>query len=104
MRLIDADELIKDIMSYKTMPEIRKAICEVIDDAPTVAESCKKLQEVANERPHGKWIRTEHDKKGEHPETARWYKCSVCNVYNRVNLIFKYCPECGADMRGEAHD
>lgn len=36
MRLIDADELIKDIMSYKTMPEIRKAICEVIDDAPTV--------------------------------------------------------------------
>ena len=36
MRLIDADALKKDIMSYKTMPEIRKAICEVIDNAKTI--------------------------------------------------------------------
>ena len=35
MRLIDADELKKAIMAYKTMPQIRQAVCEVIDSMPT---------------------------------------------------------------------
>lgn len=34
--LISREALKKNIMAYKTMPEIRKAICEVIDDEPTV--------------------------------------------------------------------
>lgn len=58
MRLIDADELQKDIMSYKTMPEIRKAICEVIDDAPTIAEVFKTGSATGIrliERPQAKW-------------------------------------------------
>ena len=44
------------------------------------------------------WIRTTHDIKGEHPQTACWYKCSVCNKDNPVNIMFKYCPECGHKM------
>ena len=72
VRLIDAEALKRDIMSYKTMPEIRKAICEVIDNAPTVppeyfppCEDCnKKMEEIrqaydkmkAMEIPHDKWI------------------------------------------------
>ena len=34
--LISREALKKDIMAYKTMPEIRKAICEVIDNAQAV--------------------------------------------------------------------
>lgn len=109
VRLIDAGALKRDIMSYKTMPEIRKAICEVIDDAPTV-EMPKAIGTVDKNgnikleliRPHGEWIRTTHDIKGEHPQTACWYKCPVCNKDNPVNIMFKYCPNCGADMRGGA--
>lgn len=58
MRLIDADELIKDIMSYKTMPEIRKAICEVIDNAPTVENTINVYPNgnvIVQERPQSEW-------------------------------------------------
>ena len=50
---------------------------------------------------HGKWI----NDKG-------LYKCSVCNELwshwwaivvgdERMNKMMKFCPNCGADMRGE---
>lgn len=112
MRLIDADELIKDIMSYKTMPEIRKAICEVIDDAPTIKtftlldieENFKKglnigLSYAPEDRPHGKWKFN----------TVSWL-CSVCNqtphtigycgTETFMNEYFRFCPNCGAQMIG----
>ena len=86
MRLIDADELKKDIMSYKTMPEIRKATCEVIDDAPTVDTSDTKYLEERDadawesgyiqglsERPQGKW----------NFHTVGWL-CSECNQMART--------------------
>ena len=63
----------------------------IIDNAPTVARSCKKLQEVANERPQGEWIDGD---------------CSVCGHStmcdgwgNDVETAF--CPKCGAYMRGK---
>lgn len=32
-------------------------------------------------------------------------RCSVCGKkYNLANLGYNFCPECGADMRGEKHD
>lgn len=67
-------------------------VASVIYHAPTIEPT----------RPHGEWIRTTHDIKGEHPQTACWYKCPVCNKDNPVNIMFKYCPNCGADMRGGA--
>ena len=63
----------------------------IIDNAPTVAKSCKKLQEVANERPQGEWIDT-----GKFP--IRW-KCSNCG--RRDQYIYNYCPNCGSYNRGE---
>ena len=118
MRLIDADELKKDIMSYKTMPEIRKAICEVIDDAPTVKPqkivtippelieklaSCvvntiekidwDKAIEAYKERPQGEWQYM----------SGGYYKCNKCPCYSLYKT--NYCSNCGAQMYGgEAHD
>lgn len=51
--------------------------------------------------PHGRWV----NDKG-------LYKCSECNELwthwwaavvpiERMNKMMKYCPNCGADMRGE---
>lgn len=99
MRLIDADALEKDIMSYKTMPEIRKAICEVIDNAPTIIY-CNQTSEGLplmdlRPRPQGKWIEYAFKTCG---GLGDWdYKCSNCEkVYGGK---YNFCPNCGAKMR-----
>ena len=48
---------------------------------------------------HGKWI-----EEWWHGEKTR--RCSICNLTQTVNVYkgevkFKYCPYCGAKMRGE---
>lgn len=50
---------------------------------------------------HGEWIPVKHSRGG--------HECSVCNSYapsyqSGREYISKYCPYCGADMRGEKHD
>ena len=49
--------------------------------------------------PKGHWIGVE---KLEDRPSYKWYRCSKCRmlVESRVN----YCPDCGADMRGEDND
>lgn len=51
-------------------------------------------------RPQGEWIKDE-----EHSITINMFRCSNCNGGGHTH--FKYCPNCGADMRGtnnEIHD
>ena len=50
------------------------------------------------ERKRGKWIE-DVDKWGDVVTTVNGYTCSECKVFNidRDN----FCPNCGADMRGE---
>lgn len=48
-------------------------------------------------RPKGKWIKNEY---------GWYYHCSVCKENNllhtdEANALSDYCPNCGADMRGE---
>ena len=95
MRLIDADELKKDI--HKEWDEVRvwdesgAATADqfeiLVDSAPTVEE-----------RKKGKWI----NDKG-------LYKCSSCGELwvhwwasvvplNRIYKELRYCPYCGAEM------
>lgn len=102
--LISREALIKaveDLYEYAELDEV----LEVIKNAPTIDNVINVYPNgeviVQEKRPHGEWIRTTHDTKGEHPQTACWYKCSVCNKDNPVNIMFKYCPNCGADMQEE---
>lgn len=102
MRLIDADALMPLFMKKANTMKDRHGvklgeewllnyndIKDVIDNAPTV------------ERPQGKWIFN----------TTHW-SCSVCN--KTVKTIgycgtkefmyenFRFCPNCGTDMKGGA--
>ena len=43
----------------------------------------------------GKWIRTDQDK------LLGKYRCSECGLKFYVYAKGNYCPNCGADMRGE---
>lgn len=63
-----------------------------IDNAPTVEQ-----------RPHGKWIgKEEYD---DYPYKTVC-ECSECGKMITVshNDFPNFCPNCGADMRGEDHD
>ena len=87
-RLIDADTLFRQIDSpyteYPVIIQIRRAIKEMIDDAPTVdAEPVR----------HGHWIN----------DFSSPLKCSSCGIVSKANEFtlrtdFKYCPYCGAKM------
>lgn len=88
MRLIDADALIqsefKNDISYK-------AFVNLVKRQPTI------------ERKTGEWIIEPHEVKGMYI-----HRCAMCmNVLmiaptNRPK--YSYCPNCGADMRGEGHE
>lgn len=112
MRMIDADALINEAMElyckdcerrkgvksgkWKIVYNIGDAPCracgtgDMIDDlenAPTIEE-----------RKKGKWKRAylDHEAMGERPSILY---CSICNQC--IAYPTNYCPNCGADMRGE---
>ena len=48
------------------------------------------------ERPAGHWIRTV----GENGVTSA-ARCSECGFEDNRYMLFRYCPNCDADMRGD---
>lgn len=115
MRLIDADELMKDISVLEnglidmlstysadewvecrdrfiilTELEDIKILKEIIEEAPTVEE-----------RPKGEWINHLDLTEDYYGESKQ---CSLCGYkdYNTRRFSWhKFCPNCGAEMRGE---
>ena len=90
MRLIDADafyETAKNIWDHADSEDFEKEIFIAIATAPTIEE-----------RKKGKWERAylDHKAMGERPSI---FYCSVCNQC--ISYPVNYCPNCGADMRGE---
>lgn len=100
MRLIDADALLKRVQQEESQAQIHGrefSTCfmspggtpstewwfveDLIENAPTIEE-----------RKKGKWIKRE----------IGW-KCSNCTLCtnDRGADSFNYCPNCGADMRGD---
>lgn len=74
----------------------RQAAIDAIDRAVTKEAARWSLQELPSAERLGRWeteIRPEYD--GKHAT----YACSVCG--NMALDEFAYCPNCGADMRGE---
>lgn len=85
MRLIDAVELKRSI-AVSALIEDQKTLEQIIDEQPTIEE-----------RKKGKWIIDDE-----------YIDCSVCrhDKWSRApfeDLVkrFKFCPNCGADLRGE---
>lgn len=92
MRLIDADELYVEVLSWEncyngfsdTYDKAR--IIDTIDEQPTIeAEPVRR----------GRWIKT--DKHDIYYQPG--YKCSVCKILTTCHG--SYCPNCGAKMEDE---
>ena len=130
-RLIDAEALKQDISTEWLTAQTKQAFYKIIDNAPTVEPEIKKvpianitfdeekLKELTDEiverikngeivlkdeRPHGEW------KEYGDIYSKGGVKCSICGYQtnNRLQLAVgcgnNYCPNCGADMRGDAND
>ena len=102
-RYIDAD-----LIQYKAMcrprgngmyEDCETAHKDQIDDIPTAD---------VRENVRGKWIdgKVKHIKNGELRNVRECSECGssyfVYDNYNSVDEIPNFCPNCGADMRGEA--
>ena len=87
MRLIDADELKIDYgFTWDDIAPTHEELYELIDRQPTIEE-----------RKRGEWCNIPDPMAGE-----GYWRCSECglNVYTCTD----YCPDCGADMRGETDE
>lgn len=92
--LIDALELKRSIAAYSII-EDGKHIFDIIDEQPTIEP----------ERKTGKWIGTEYDGYADGNPVYYEWKCSACGcVIEDDEPTWNFCPNCGADMRGEKDD
>ena len=93
MRLIDADALHVDYIFPTTTTGTtcyRYVSMQQINSAPTI--------DAVQER-KGRWIHDGYD----FPGGVDWIHCSECGKRG-INVpadLTNYCPNCGADMRGE---
>lgn len=83
-RLIDADrlyEVIKNSWDTSDAEDFEKSVFVALATAPTIEQ-----------RKTGKWIDAKYP----------FSKCNVCGIYfDTANNVGNFCPNCGADMRGE---
>ena len=91
MRLIDADALMRVIdavpLTFDGGVDINE-LETVINEQPTIEE-----------RKTGEWINVTNDESLEEE-----YECSVCGYELFYSNPTKFCPNCGARMRGERND
>ena len=91
MRPIDADKLMvaldKGVPVYAGEDSYMKErfLVQTISDQPTLT--------MDDLRPKGRW----------EPEDARFSRCTNCNKSRniRTQIGWKFCPNCGSDMRGD---
>lgn len=98
MRLIDAVELVRDIdIAFKGIKASEEEFERFRDLCGLIW-----LQPIVDPVKHGRWIKIKEDYDIDDPLVGR---CSVCGWFAGINdanvLGMNYCPNCGADMRGE---
>ena len=82
MRAIDAEELKRSI-AVSALIEDQKTLEQIIDEQPTIEK-----------RKRGEWIKMPY----------HVTECSECGFSLEdwiQGAFYNYCPNCGADMRGE---
>ena len=75
----------------------RQAAIDALDCINGVEEVLRSLPPVQPERKRGKWLADNR------PGGGFWV-CSCCKFPSEAfaaNVLYKFCPNCGADMRGE---
>lgn len=72
---------------------------ELLGMITAIGIACEKELLIVPERKTGKWIR------GDAEKLTGSQRCSICHkACYKGKDYFNYCPNCGADMRGEGHE
>lgn len=99
MRLIDADALERDGWRMSRIVQIDEKTMEAQTRNPTDFPAIEPRK--------GEWISHKDEVMLFTGVSLGGVFCSICGwkTYNKMHLLFgcpyKYCPNCGADMRGE---
>lgn len=88
MRAIDADKLLRNIEKYHVSDGKFQHWVQI-------------QQTIEPERKKGKWLKSyaDHEAFGIRPFFRYCSECNEATVH-----AYNYCPNCGADMRGDDHD
>lgn len=81
-----------DYDSYEQADDNTRRVCDGLVDAMEVVDN---LPSVQSERKTGKWI-------PENRTIDAFWVCSACGFPSEAhaaNILYHYCPNCGADMR-----
>lgn len=93
-RYIDAEKLTDSIFDWDmTIEDLYYSLCKLVDDVPTAD-----VQEVK----HGYWI---PERDPDENNSIQCFHCSVCDDdfhYIGAFVATKYCPNCGARMKGDS--
>lgn len=93
-RYIDAEKLTDSIFDWDmTIEDLYYSLCKLVDDVPTAD-----VQEVK----HGYWI---PERDPDENNRIQCFHCSVCDDdfhYIGAFVATKYCPNCGAKMKGDS--
>ena len=109
MRAIDVDALIEFIENRYEITWKNDYEGGIKDACTDILEKISKMPTIEPERKKGKWIKRDVPRQihGISCSAPNW-QCSVCKkwwFHNGEGLKwYKFCPECGADMRGDDHD
>ena len=93
-RYIDAEKFTDSIFEWDmTIEDLYYSLCKLVDDVPTAD-----VQEVK----HGYWI---PERDPDENNRIQCFHCSVCDDdfhYIGAFVATKYCPNCGARMKGDS--
>ena len=98
MRLIDADAAVESLTEYGNGRAVYISVEEAV-------RRIEQLPSVQPERPRGHWVEI-----GDEPYDE--WECDVCGFAidgsgcidpEEYRDVYKFCPNCGADMRGDKH-
>ena len=86
--LIDREDAIDAINAYLGL----SAVSRTIQNMTSIQEILENLPS-AEPRKKGKWIEIKY---------TFHHKCSNCEWINNADSGYNFCPNCGADMRGDS--
>lgn len=89
-------EYFRRVLDLTDIAGVDRENCErVIGLIEAQISDIKELPSAQPKRKKGKW----------NPFDVPWYQCSICGAVREQKAFMEnFCPNCGADMRGEKND
>lgn len=98
--LMEKDKKLRNLNWYDN--PYAEGECAGIDEALSIISNLPLVQPVQPERKRGHWIDAYPDIE---PNPMFMYGiCSVCGCEQAISNKLNFCPDCGADMRGEKNE